>query len=244
MKRNKFVIITAVYNAIYDGNNHIEKCLNSINEQTYKDYRVVVFDDCSTDGTWEVIKKYPFPTVRNVEHNHKGFQNILEAMKYYNYDMDKNDIYVIVDGDDYLANPYVLAYLNVIYQSDIWLTYGQFLPLSGTYIEPCHEIPDVNYVRNEQWFYTSHLKTFKKGLFDKIEDKDLRDDNGEYFKIVGDLALMLSMIEMSGKKHIKFITDVLYIYNDLHPSGLFPELYNSEVQCIRSRPKYNQIKSL
>ena len=47
-------IIVPVYNA----QNYIEKCINSILNQDMENYEVIVINDDSTDSTAEILKKY------------------------------------------------------------------------------------------------------------------------------------------------------------------------------------------
>ncbi|RXK80444.1 glycosyltransferase [Chlorobaculum sp. 24CR] len=47
-------VITIVYNGVMD----IERTLNSVASQSYKNIEYIVVDGCSTDGTVDVIKKY------------------------------------------------------------------------------------------------------------------------------------------------------------------------------------------
>ena len=47
-------VIVPVYNA----ENYIDKCLNSIFNQTLKDYEVIIVDECSTDNSIEIVKSY------------------------------------------------------------------------------------------------------------------------------------------------------------------------------------------
>jgi hypothetical protein len=54
-------------------------------------------------------------------------------------------------------------------------------------------------------------------LWKKIKEEDLRDENGEYWKVAGDLAFMFPMFEMSGKEHYRFLTDINYVYNETNP---------------------------
>ena len=43
---------------IYNGEKYIEKCLDSLINQTYKDLRIIVADDGSTDSTASILKTY------------------------------------------------------------------------------------------------------------------------------------------------------------------------------------------
>src|SRR3989344_3030179 len=50
----KFSIIIPVYNS----DKTIKKCLDAIYEQTYKNFDVIVVNDCGNDKTAEIVKKY------------------------------------------------------------------------------------------------------------------------------------------------------------------------------------------
>jgi glycosyltransferase involved in cell wall biosynthesis len=52
---NKLVSIAM---ATYNGEKYLREQLDSIYNQTYKNMEVVVCDDCSTDGTAEILEKY------------------------------------------------------------------------------------------------------------------------------------------------------------------------------------------
>ena len=53
--RNKIVsIIMGAYNC----EDFISKCMDSVINQTYKNWEFIICDDCSTDNTWEILKRY------------------------------------------------------------------------------------------------------------------------------------------------------------------------------------------
>ena len=97
--------------------------------------------------------------------------------------------------------------------------------------------------RKSGYWVTSHLRTFRKSLWDRIEDKDLRGDDGQYFKVAWDLAFMYPMIEMADS-HVRFIDKILYLYNDLNP--LCDGTVNTSEQLritelIQNKPKYEKL---
>jgi glycosyltransferase involved in cell wall biosynthesis len=212
---NKFKILVTQYNAV----DYIQKCLDSIMEQTYKNYEIVIVDDCSTDGTLDIAQKYPAFIIRNAHRTQIAYLNFQKGIQL--HPNDPNEIIVLLSGDDYFSSNDVLEHLNSVYQDEnIWLTYGQFTPSSKSYGEYCRPIPNIRTYRKSGLWVTSHLVTFKKWLWDKIKEEDFKC-NGEFPKFGFDRAFMYPMIEMSGSKHIKFITKVLYIYNDQNPICLF-----------------------
>jgi glycosyltransferase involved in cell wall biosynthesis len=246
--KNKFIVIVPVYNA----EPFIEKCLKSILNQTYKNFELVVIDDCSTDKTYEVINKVhaEFGNSFNVCQNHirvgSPLATFIKGIEFFSF--NKEDILVTVDGDDFLYDNSVFEYLNNSYQNEnIYMTYGNFIPFSGTYGKFCKPIPDTQTYRRSGAWYASHLRTVKKKLFDLINKDDLRDFNGEYYKMAGDAAYMYPIIEMAGKNHLLFIDKVLYVYNDMN---ILNEMHvNTNLQLeiaaeIRSKTPYTEINKI
>ena len=79
----------------YNNAEWLDKCLSSVFNQTYKDYEVIVVDDCSTDNSIEIIRKYP---VKLIQMDHKvyngGARNVairLETDKPYTMFLDSDD---------------------------------------------------------------------------------------------------------------------------------------------------------
>ena len=43
---------------IYNVEKYIQHCLDSINNQTYSDIEVILVDDCSPDGSMDIVHQY------------------------------------------------------------------------------------------------------------------------------------------------------------------------------------------
>ena len=253
MIKNNFNIVVPVYNA----EQWIGRCIESILMQDYPYYRLIVVDDHSTDNTLSIIKDAGVDYYSNVIRYGSGLANIVSGIDFLKGNED--DIIVTVDGDDYLADNNVLSYLNKVYQSDVWLTYGSFLPLSKRYKNTCQDLSythtfddegehlyshltPATYRKSGVWV-TSHLRTFKRWLWNEIDDNDLRDENGEYFKTGWDLAFMYPQIEMAGS-HLRFIDKVLYMYNDLNPycdGTVNPQEQIKVGKYIQSKEQYKEL---
>lgn len=243
--KNRFVVVVPVYNA----EQYIAKCIISVLSQDYDNYTLIIVNDYSTDKTHGIIckllEKYNFSYVLNGRRVGSALANFIKGKDLVSG--SDQDILAILDGDDSLAHDSVLSRLNKVYQdANVWLTYGQFEPLSGDYHNFCKPIPNTRTYRKDGVWLASHLKSFRRWLFDKIKDEDLRDSDGEYYKIVGDAAYFYPMIEMAGKKHIQFIPEVLYMYNDLNPMNdmkVAGELAVKKVKEIIAKPVYKEINS-
>lgn len=208
------IVLTTAYNC----ENYIEKCLYSLMSQKYKDFTCYITDDMSTDNTVNKIKE--------IIKEDKRFILIENHIKLYqggNYDqiirwrsIPGDEICVEVDGDDWMPNSNCLSKINDVYQDpNIWMTSGSFKYSDGRhgFNTPITSIDNIR----KSSFTLSHMRTWKSWLWKKIEEKDLKDNEGKYYSVAGDLSFMWPMIEMCGIEHFKFIEDVLYIYNESNP---------------------------
>lgn len=80
---------------VYNEEDAIGDCLNSLSKQTIKDFEVIIVDDGSTDGTSEALGelKYPFLKIQKQNHEGPGAARNLAAR----YAL--GDILVFVDAD-------------------------------------------------------------------------------------------------------------------------------------------------
>lgn len=97
IRRNEMIsIILPIYNA----NKYIRKALDSIMNQTYKEFEVIIIDDGSTDGTGDICKEYTekYDNVRYIKQLNSGVcaarnRGIVEAKGEYISFCDHDDEY-------------------------------------------------------------------------------------------------------------------------------------------------------
>ena len=203
-------------------------------------------DDCSTDDTAKIIKTLNVPHIINKERKGK-IANLVKGFSIMGGYPE--DIQMDIDGDDWLADNNVLSYLNKVYQDkNIWHTYGQLKDLAGvippTYSKTLERTDNYRENYYAGIWQTSMLRTYKKKVWDKIKDEDLRDKDGEYYKWAGDVFITFPMIEMCGTKHIKCLDKILYIYNNLNPINEFRVDTATQLNVteeIKSKPVYKEL---
>lgn len=112
----KISIIIPAYNI----RNYIEKCLDSVCAQTYRNIEIIVVDDGSTDGTADIIDIYAKNKDSRVKAIHQKNSGVtsarLEGVK-----KAEGEFIGFVDGDDYIE-PYMYEslYKNAVeYNADI-----------------------------------------------------------------------------------------------------------------------------
>ena len=95
--------------ATYNGEKFIAEQLNSIIAQTFKDFRILIRDDGSTDGTLKIIKDFEkkYPEIIKIIHDDKicrhPTKNFFQLMKY-----ARADYVMFSDQDDYWR-PYKIS---------------------------------------------------------------------------------------------------------------------------------------
>ena len=236
------IIITTVYNC----EKYIEKCLSTIMSQTFKDFKCYITDDMSTDNSVSLIENIikgdnRFILIKN---NTKLYQpgNYDQVIRN-NKEILDNEVIVEIDGDDWLPNSKCLEKVNKVYEDEsIWITNGSFKYSSGANGFSSKQKIDEN-LRNSR-MTCSHMRTWRAFLWRKINQNDLKDENGTYWRVTGDLAFMFPMLEMSGEEHYHFIDDVIYVYNEQNPINdhkVDLTLVNEIANKIRIMPKYSKI---
>lgn len=96
---------------IYNVENYIEKCLKSLQNQTFTDFEVLLINDETKDKSAEIAEKYCNIDNRfNLYHKKNGG---LSDTRNYGLERAKGEYVVFIDSDDYIHEDY----LKVLYSS-------------------------------------------------------------------------------------------------------------------------------
>lgn len=107
--------VSVLINA-YNEEEDIGDCLDSLVEQTYDDFELVVVDDGSTDNTVEVVKSYSDELDLNIiRTEHAGLQKARKK----GIDISDGDIVVIVDADEILEPDFLENMLRAFSDEDV-----------------------------------------------------------------------------------------------------------------------------
>jgi len=85
---------------VYNGEEYIEKCLNSLLEQTLEEIEIIVVDDGSTDMTPDITKRYSteFPKIRYLRKENGGVSDA----RNFGLPYAEGEYIGYVDSDDYV----------------------------------------------------------------------------------------------------------------------------------------------
>ncbi len=205
---------------------YIRKCLESIQAQVHGNWNALVTVDACRDRTLEiaVAASQGDPRISITENKTRLYtmRNLANAIA--RSDAEPEDVIVVLDGDDWFASPNALRIIADAYaRHNCWMTYGSWLsnlPDQGDEpdgVWPAYPPGTVNF-RKVRWLATA-VRTWKKWLWDHLDDSDLRDASGQYFRVSEDQAVMLPMLELSGTDRARHIPDILMIYNKMNPAA-------------------------
>ncbi len=93
-KRPLITVCVPVYNTA----SYIRQCIESVLAQEFKDWILLVSDNCSTDGTWEILQEFQHPQIRLFRQS----QNIGPNANW-NFLLEKveTDYFCFLGSDDY-----------------------------------------------------------------------------------------------------------------------------------------------
>lgn len=196
---------------IYNVEEYLKECLDSIQKQTYQNYDCIMINDGSTDSSREIAETYLEDSrFRLINQDNQGLSAArntgLRNLK------EESSFVAFVDSDDYL-NPLFLEKLAEQISEDVDIIEGSIQSFKeGIYYNllQIHQdklvLTTVEEKLEQLWFQGVRIS-----VFPKLYRKSLLNDN--FFPqgfIFEDLAVIPELVTLS-KKWVK-IRDVLYYY--------------------------------
>lgn len=196
---------------VYNTSPYLEQCLNSIHNQSFKNFELICIDDGSSDNSYEILKKYE-KIITNCKVIYQKNQGVATAR---NTGLSNvtGDYIVFIDSDDYIEHNYLERLYNESCNTNADVVICNFyryydnsnlkLPViykksSGLYSS--HDIlksliPD-NLIHSYLW-----NKLWKRELFDNLEFPNIKYE---------DISVMCDLFYKA--KKISIISDTLYYY--------------------------------
>ena len=226
----KFSVLMANYN----NGKYILEAIQSVLDQTFKDWELVIVDDCSTDNSIEKIKPYlEDERIQLFKNNvNMGYISTLKRLIY----ESRAEILGILDSDDVLTSDALRVMYDAhknnpncgfIHSQFIWCD-SKLNPKSRGY---CDSIPPSR--TNLHYDCVSAFRTFKKRDYFKTEGYD------EKILYAEDQDLSLKMEEVT---NLLFIDKILYKHRVLPHSQSHDPQKNQIGLNSFALAKYNAYK--
>ena len=223
----KFVFLTPAYNC----KEEMKQTLFSMFSQSYDNWRAIIIDDVSTDGTYEYVcelsARCGFGGKVRVKRREEKFGEVRNTIEEVFNHIDDDEVVIRLDGGDWLTENDCLMMLDKIYNdhdpSVCWT--AQRWANTNYNISNGLKLKDGETVYDHPWV-SSHLKTFRASALKKVNKKNFFDDDGNWIMIACDQAIFLPMMHLAVKENLPlvFLPLVCYHYNiDLDRPDLFTE---------------------
>lgn len=247
MSKPKLTIIIPVYNAA----NHLERCLDSVFNQTVYDIQVIVVNDGSTDGSQAILDSYieVEPRLKIIVQKNSGIVLARKA----GLQFALSDYVYHLDADDYIEPTLVEEVLLQIEETNADMLLFNFeickdgkCILSRPY--------DQNYFTNIDFLKTIWLGNGYYALWSHVHKRSLYDNVKYYHNIsLGEDALLTSQLAYFSKNIVFFNSAPLlhyYIYRDSMSNNkldankakdilLYPEIID---ELMKNKPEYHQLE--
>jgi glycosyltransferase involved in cell wall biosynthesis len=216
---------------VYNSEKYICQCLDSILNQKFKNYEVIIVDDGSTDKSRILIDKY-----LQFENFHYYYKNNSGPAKTRNYGikLSNGDYLMFVDADDYIESDCLdlIAEKIADFRPDI-LIFGHYKFFNNSAIKSkSYKITNDDKLADSK-FVLSEIVSFRlKGYpWDKVIKKSLWIDNNLEFdeecRYCEDWLAVTQAITLS--KEIYLFKKPLYFYRQ-HNESL---IHNSNIYVMR-----------
>lgn len=145
---------------VYNSEKYIKKCIESILNQTFKKFELLIINDGSKDNSQKIIEEYQKKDPERiviVNQENKGVSRTRnEAIK-----MANGKYLMFIDNDDYIDKDYIETFVNAIKENDLDVVLGGYRRPNeeGKVIKELH-------LKDEEWskfmIFAPWAKIYKK----------------------------------------------------------------------------------
>jgi glycosyltransferase involved in cell wall biosynthesis len=207
------VVVSTQRNA----NKFAANCISSVAQQTIIPKHIFI-DDCSSDETAKLISgisdDYSHLKITLNDERKYRLENIYDAV----YQLDDNDVVLLLDGDDWFGYSDVIEKVLSEYNDEkVEYVYTNWRYSHSPILGISKKIPSNEWDPYTSPWITSAMGTFRAGWFKKIPKSNFLDGDGNFFKMGTDQAYILPMLHMLKKRDgdysgARFINEPLYVY--------------------------------
>lgn len=150
----------------YNIHNYIEKCLDSILCQSFKEFEVIFVNDGSTDETLNIVSKYS----KEIQIINKKNGGIVSARKA-GVKAAKGEYVTFVDGDDWVNVDFLKNMYDPIKQyktADIVCTDGYFEDADGNFVTAKNNVLNYIHTIDNEFFEGIMQETIDHHMFPKL----------------------------------------------------------------------------
>jgi len=118
--------LISILTPTFNHQKYIQTCIQSVVDQTYPHWEMIIIDDGSTDDTAEIVRRYSDPRIAYIRKEHRGIKYLGEN---YNQalEMSKGEYILILEGDDFLPPNRIDLQLPSFDDEKVVLSHGRYV---------------------------------------------------------------------------------------------------------------------
>jgi len=190
-KIKKDPLITVIMNC-YNGEKYLEKSLQSVIRQTYTNWELVFWDNCSSDNSKKIITKYKLKDKRIKYFRSKFFSKLYHARNLA-IERAKGDYISFLDTDDWWNKNIMKKQVLLLRRhKDIKLIYTKYY----TYNQKKKNLYiNLNSKLSSGFITKSLLKNYALGIIAVLIDKNIFKKNkfNKKYNIIGDFDFFMNL---------------------------------------------------
>ncbi len=181
---------------VYQAENYLERCIQSIQNQTYRNLEILLIDDGSTDASGKICDNYEKEDIR-IQVFHKKNGGLSEARNY-GIERAKGEYLAFVDSDDYVAEDFIETLLESAIRNQSELVMCQFVQVHGEKLPAGQKGEERVVSVMEAWTHLcsnskQHIlytvawnKLYQRNLFDTVRYPvgKIHEDEGTTYRIL------------------------------------------------------------
>ena len=195
---------------VYNGKKYLSRCLESILNQTYKDFEIIAINDGSTDESEQILKEYASKYPQIIKHKEQTNSGIA-VTRNNGLKMAEGEYVTFIDDDDFLDADYLETYMGYAQEYNLDVVVGGFKrPNSTGKIMKKVELPIKS--NKAEWakfrYLTPWAKIYKTSYIkeNKIEFLDNNVGEDTYFE--------LQALQLTDKIKVIDYTGYNWFYNE------------------------------
>jgi glycosyltransferase involved in cell wall biosynthesis len=206
----KFAIIVPNCNndhGEYKGKTFLQNCIESILNQTYKDFELIIVDDMSTDTSIETIQNYKDKRIHLIKNKRKryngGSRNVGIEYALDNVDFD---YFCFLDSDDWWKHDKVLETINKhLYGHQMALIGMELVDRNGVFMTKFHQYDNYTdfFLSDNKVWCTAWARVIRKDKIVYFEESTLMEDRVWSYKQADNVEL----------EKVVNIKEPLYVWN-------------------------------
>ena len=211
---------------IYNTEAYLDKCINSLLNQTLKDIEIILINDGSKDNSEKIVEKY-LDKYNNIIKYHKKENEGQGIARNYALNLAKGEYVTFVDSDDYIEDTMLEKLYNKAKEDDADIvSLGGFIEIRN------NEFINIPFGFNENNPHKKYILN-NSGPCGKIIKKEIITKNNLFFpklRAYEDIAVV-PLWGLYSKK-ISFIEESLYYYL-IHEGSTMKQIeYNDKLTHI------------